>query len=185
MDRQRVLARISDQESIKSSIYEELGTLGLLLYLRMARVHREQPLFNCDLVASGGGSPKTKYTLLSNLTMQMLQTLSKLGDKTACAADRKARANLRQILPSLSEIAFMVNNLAKSAKSENSFKDAILYKLVLDFYYNLNIKRGNWKVLLEKVVASSLVFYRSLSKPVFNQVISSLCLIRQERKAIL
>ena len=87
---------------------------------------------------------------------------------------------MKKVLPSLKEICHMIKLMNKK-QPKHEYKDAILYKLVLDFYYKMHLQRGNLRTLLNSVVPNSLQFYRGLSKTTFNNVISCLYVTSQDR----
>ena len=100
---------------------------------------------------------------------------------------KSAVQNLHKVLPPLKEICYMIKNKftslnRKKKKTPPRIRaidaDAILYKLSLDFYYQLYLQKARYKVILEKVLPIAIRFYKFIAKPVFNHVISCLYLIR-------
>ena len=86
----------------------------------------------------------------------MLITISE--DKTI-QGYKSAVQNLRKVLPTLKEICYMIkykfSSLSlKKKKTPPRIRaidaDAILYKLALDFYYQLYLQKARYKIILEK-----------------------------------
>ena len=55
-----------------------------------------------------------------------------------------------------------------------------MYKLLLDFYYRMNLQKRNFKLILLKVIPAALKYYRGISRHTFNNTISQLMLVRHE-----
>ena len=82
---------------------------------------------------------------------------------------------LKQILPTLSEICYLVKAKYSSTSNRRSFRtrkksfavelvgqeeksegDSILIKIVLDFYYKIHLQKHNVQIILDKIIPAAV-----------------------------